>query len=231
MLKSSDIGARYKLVLGTNITILALALVPYYDTIVPVMLTLFTRSNIVLELLGVFFHNPSSRFYLREIERLTKKPVGTIQRHLSKLEGDGILKSELKANLKFFSLNTDYPYFSELQSVVLKELRRAKLENNLKALLRALKKDYHPEKIILFGSMASGKISPDTDIDILVIKSGLPKRYLDRTKQLAPFISGRDVGVDIVAWTPAEFELEATENLFLQNEIIKKGKVLYDRAA
>lgn len=195
------------------------------------MHTLVTQSDKGFELLGLFFRNPSSRYYLREIVRLLKRPVGSIQRHLARMEKDGVLKSFTEGNLKYFSLNTNYPYFPELESVMLRELRRNELEKNLKSVIRVLKKSFKPEKIILFGSLATGRVSPDGDLDLLIVKKNVPERYWDRIKKLASLIADFSVGIDFTIWTPKELEDETKKNLFLKEEILQKGKVVYERAA
>jgi len=195
------------------------------------MLTLMGHSQILQQLLGLFFSNPASKYYLREIERLTKKPVGSLQRHLAQLEKEGVLKSWKEGPLKYFSLNLEYPYFSELKSVVLRELRRKELQKNLQKILKSLKEKYRPEKVILFGSLARGWVSPESDLDLLIIKHDVPKRYWDRVKELAPLLSNSDVGVDYVIWTPQELAEGIGTNLFLKKEMLSKGKVVYERAA
>lgn len=41
---------------------------------------------------------------------------------------------------------------------------------------------YNPDKIILFGSYASGNPSDDSDLDLFVIKdSDLPRRFFNQT--------------------------------------------------
>jgi predicted nucleotidyltransferase len=88
-----------------------------------------------------------------------------------------------------------------------------------------------PEKIILFGSYADGNPTHDSDVDLLVImetKKKRAKRYLAVSSLLHP----RQFPVDIIVKTPKEVE-EALkggkDNSFFIREIIKKGKVLYDR--
>lgn len=209
----------------------SLAPVSIYDTIVPDMLTAFIKSDIMIAILELFFSRPGRRFYLRELQRMIGKPVGSLQRHLSNLAEEGILKSEMQGPLKYFSVDESYIHYPELKNIVLREIRRQKLDSDLRKLLKRLKKSYHPEKIILFGSMARGRVSPDSDIDIMVIKRDVPKRYWDRVKEISPLVANCDVGVDFVIWTPKELEAELTKNAFLRDEILKGGKILYERAA
>ncbi len=86
-----------------------------------------------------------------------------------------------------------------------------------------------PEKIILFGSYAEGNPTHDSDIDLLVITDGNSK---EKYRAISMLLYPRQFPVDIIVKTPNEVE-EALkggkDNSFFIREIIKKGKVLYDR--
>lgn len=88
-----------------------------------------------------------------------------------------------------------------------------------------------PEKIILFGSYADGNPTHDSDVDLLVIMKTRKKRA-ERYVAVSQLLHPRQFPVDIVVKTPKEVE-EAMkggkDNSFFIREIIKKGKVLYDR--
>ena len=88
-----------------------------------------------------------------------------------------------------------------------------------------------PEKIILFGSYAHGNPTHDSDVDLLVIMKTRKKRA-ERYVAVSQVLYPRRFPVDIIVKTPKEVE-EAMkggkDNSFFIREIIKKGKVLYDR--
>ena len=86
-----------------------------------------------------------------------------------------------------------------------------------------------PEKIILFGSYAYGNPTPDSDVDLLVIME-TRAREIDRYVAVSNLLYPRQFPVDILVKTPKEMEIEArkTGNFFMR-EILKKGKVLYER--
>jgi uncharacterized protein len=56
--------------------------------------------------------------------------------------------------------------------------RYAQLTKALNQILAALQKEYKPEKIILFGSMASGTVGEWSDIDLAIIKH-TDKAFMD----------------------------------------------------
>ena len=87
---------------------------------------------------------------------------------------------------------------------------------------------FNPDKIILFGSYASGTPNNDSDIDLLVIKdTDLPrhKRSFDIQKMLI----GSMIPMDILVYTNTEFEKEKNEKNSFLNSAIKTSKILYER--
>jgi len=87
-----------------------------------------------------------------------------------------------------------------------------------------------PEKIILFGSYAYGNPTPDSDVDLLVIMKTKSKE-IDRYVAVSNLLYPRQFPVDILVKTPKEIEAEASKKgNFFMHEILKKGKVLYERS-
>jgi predicted nucleotidyltransferase len=86
-----------------------------------------------------------------------------------------------------------------------------------------------PEKIILFGSYAYGKPTPDSDVDLLVImKTGA--KEIDRYIKVSNLLYPRQFPLDIIVKTPKEIEAERKkQGNFFMREILAKGKVLYER--
>ena len=88
-----------------------------------------------------------------------------------------------------------------------------------------------PEKIILFGSYAYGTPTPDSDVDLLVIMK-TKAREIDSIVAVSNLLDPREFPVDILVKTPQEVEdalKGGTDNGFFIRNILKKGKVLYDR--
>jgi predicted nucleotidyltransferase len=106
--------------------------------------------------------------------------------------------------------------------------RREKLAKSLDHILHVLTRQYEPEKVILFGSMASDEVSEWSDIDLVIIKdTSLP--FLQRLKEVA-LLCRASVGVDFLVYTPDEFaQMVAERNPFILEEIIHRGRVLYEQ--
>jgi predicted nucleotidyltransferase len=96
----------------------------------------------------------------------------------------------------------------------------------LRRILNLLKK-YKPQKVILFGSYANGTNDPYSDIDLVIIKN-TRRRFLDRIRDVIEIIKP-NFAIDILVYTPKEFqEMFSEGNLFVES-VIKKGKVVYEK--
>jgi predicted nucleotidyltransferase len=106
--------------------------------------------------------------------------------------------------------------------------RRAKLADALTHILHTLATEYHPEKVILFGSLAAETVGEWSDLDLVIVKdTTLP--FLQRLKEVA-LLCRAQVGVDYLVYTPNEFaDMVAQENPFIVNEVLHRGKVVYER--
>ncbi|MDA8334644.1 MAG: nucleotidyltransferase domain-containing protein [Peptococcaceae bacterium] len=103
------------------------------------------------------------------------------------------------------------------------------LNTELDRIVSVLINEYDPQKIILFGSLASGNIHEFSDIDLIVIKES-DKGFYDRLEEVGLLIMPEITGADILVYTPKEFESKK-DSPFFREEVFKKGKVLYDAKA
>lgn len=100
-------------------------------------------------------------------------------------------------------------------------------ENRIAKLAERIVREFHPDKIILFGSYAHGQPRPDSDIDLLVV---LPfegkgfRKSLEILNRVAP-----EFPVDLLARRPADTAQRYAEGDPLIREALDRGKVLYER--
>jgi predicted nucleotidyltransferase len=108
------------------------------------------------------------------------------------------------------------------------EERKQILNEELKRIVELIIREYAPQKIILFGSLATNHIHEWSDIDLAIIKD-TDKRFLDRLHEVHLMTKPR-VGVNFIVYTPFELQRMLDENrYFLVKEILGKGEVLYER--
>ena len=88
----------------------------------------------------------------------------------------------------------------------------------------SLLKAYNPQKIILFGSRASGQAGGESDWDIAVIKD-TDDPYHDRVIAARRLLR-TTVAVDLFVFTQEELNYYQAKNPLI-HEIVAKGKVIY----
>lgn len=111
---------------------------------------------------------------------------------------------------------------------ILIERRKEILEKELKRIVDIIIRQYSPQKIILFGSLSSGRIHEWSDIDLVIIKD-TKDRFIERLHKVH-LMSSPEVGVNFIVYTPREVEIFKKQNhYFFVEEIQKKGKVIYER--
>lgn len=100
----------------------------------------------------------------------------------------------------------------------------------LAEIVKKLKKDYKPLKIILFGSHAYGQPKDDSDLDLLILKN-TKKRPVDRFVNVKRIIYNPKWKIPIspLVYTPKELENRLRMGDDFISEITEKGIVLYER--
>jgi predicted nucleotidyltransferase len=92
----------------------------------------------------------------------------------------------------------------------------------------AIGRKFRPQRIILFGSYAYGKPTPDSDVDLLVVMRhrgrGMNKAIEIETKVPAPF------PCDLLVRSPRKLQERLVLGDFFLREIVAKGQVLYETA-
>lgn len=105
--------------------------------------------------------------------------------------------------------------------------RRQQLESELTHIVKTLREKYEPEKIIAFGSFIRGTTHIWSDLDLAIIKE-TDKQFVDRLIEVARLL-GAGIAVDVLVYTPDEFSQMQKTNYFVKDEIVGKGKVIYDK--
>ena len=96
----------------------------------------------------------------------------------------------------------------------------------IKALGQRIGREFHPERVVLFGSYASGTATEDSDVDMLVVISHKGKGW-----RLAGKIRGRvnpQFPVDLLVRSPKQIKERLNLGDCFLKEITEKGKVLYE---
>lgn len=102
------------------------------------------------------------------------------------------------------------------------------LRTEANRITKILVQNYKPQRVILFGSTARGDDKLESDLDILVIKN-TNKNYFDRIFEAMKYVN-TDKSVDMMVFTPKEFEKAQNEKRVFIKQVLKYGVNLYEQA-
>jgi predicted nucleotidyltransferase len=96
--------------------------------------------------------------------------------------------------------------------------------------VRRIVEQFHPQRIILFGSRATGQSGPDSDADLLVVMpvSGSKRKA---AVQIDLALTGIDLPIDILVVTPEDLEGQRECIGSIIGTALREGKVVYEQAA
>lgn len=114
--------------------------------------------------LGLLLLRPEQAYHVREIARLTDTPAGTLHKELSRLAEGGILRRAKRGNQVLYQADRACPIFEELASILRKTSGLASVIADALASEAA-----QIEAAFIFGSVAAGRDTAASDIDVMVI--------------------------------------------------------------
>jgi len=100
---------------------------------------------------------------------------------------------------------------------------------SLSAAIHSIVRELDPLKIVLFGSYAYGTPNRNSDVDLLIIMD-TNKPHKERSWAVSRLLIPRPFPVDILVKTPVEIDKALETGDFFLQEILTRGKVLYDRS-
>ena len=83
-----------------------------------------------------------------------------------------------------------------------------------------------PERIIMFGSAARGRMGPGSDVDLLVVKSGANR--LELAQRIYANLHGAGEAVDVIVVTPEDVDRYGDNPALLIRSALEEGEVVYD---
>ena len=116
------------------------------------------------------------------------------------------------------------PLSCQLNNVWIKHMDKFELTKRIYTCFAHLQ----PQQILLFGSWSRNQQDSCSDVDIIVVYE-TQKRFMDRLQEL--YVSWNlPLAVDILAYTPEEFDIMRKESSFVQ-DAIEEGEIIYEHAA
>ena len=91
--------------------------------------------------------------------------------------------------------------------------------------IRRIASALQPEKIILFGSAAKGEMGPDSDVDLLVVKSDVHRRKT--AWKIDESLIGIPVPIDVIVAAPEDLEKHKDTIGLIYRPALLEGRVIY----
>ncbi len=180
--------------------------IPKKGTIIPNMRTndsvhglgdvLFSKTR--RHLFRLLFGQPDRTYHVNELVRLAGVGIGSVSRELDKLSSSGLVTVERVGNQKRCQANKASPIFGEIRGIVLKTFGLGDvLRDALSGLADRISVAF------VYGSVAKGTDTTDSDIDILVI--GKELSYVDLVSALADAEQQLERPINPTLYTADEF--------------------------
>ena len=104
-------------------------------------------------------------------------------------------------------------------------------EEIINEMVRLIKDQIKPEKIILFGSYARGTAGPDSDVDLMVVMPLERGKRREKAAEIYQLLGGMGLPKDIIIVSPEDLVNYRDLLGTIIKPALEEGKILYDRAA
>ena len=177
---------------------------------------LFTKTQ--QKLLGLLYGRPGKSFFTNEIVRLAEMGKGTISRELEKMQRAGLLTVQRVGNQTHYQANAGCPVYSELLAIVRKTFGVADV---IREAMEPVKQ--RVEFSFIYGSLAKGTDSSNSDIDLLVVADDLSFAELMSVLAGAEMSLGRPINPTVYTREETMARL-AAGNAFL-SKVMEQPKI------
>jgi len=169
----------------------------------------FMISRVRVQIMELFFNQPSEMYFVREITRQTHEEINAVRRELDRMLEAGILKSEERGNRLYYYLNRNYTFYPEL-------LRMVKKCTGLGLKLIKQRKKLGTVKFIMFsGKYVSTDASKRTDVDILVVGDVVLAELESLMKEEETKI-GREISYSVLPEDEFEFRKQRRDPFLME---------------
>jgi predicted nucleotidyltransferase len=100
----------------------------------------------------------------------------------------------------------------------------------IRALVKHIVQNFNPEKVILFGSYAFGQPNKWSDVDLLVVMDTPPEGEVATAMTISNSLPPHWFSIDIIVRSQATIERRIPLGDWFLKEIMRQGKVMYERS-
>lgn len=172
-------------------------------------------SKVRAAIFTLLFGVEDRELHTRELARQTDFAEPSIRQELKNLVDIGLLDSHRDGNRRYYKANDSHPLYPAIQELVSKT-------TGLPALLREALDDPDISCAFLFGSIATGKQTADSDIDLVVI-GNIGLRRLTRLLGRSTELSGREINPHVL--TPSEYQDRCKKKDHFVTQVIAGKKI------
>lgn len=99
--------------------------------------------------------------------------------------------------------------------------------NDIQRYCDAIAREFRPQRIVVFGSYANGRVTKDSDVDVMVVMPYSRKRRIRQSLAIRRRISA-GFPVDILVRQSKEIARRLREGDSFITEVMTRGKVMYE---
>jgi predicted nucleotidyltransferase len=161
-------------------------------------------SRVQARVLGILFGAPDSDFAITEIIDRAGSGRGAVQRELKRLTDAGIVALNVRGSRKLYQANRESPVFPELRQLIQKTIGAVDP-------IREVLLPFRPSIACAFvyGSVARGRDTAKSDIDLMIIADTLTYSEIFSALQSAEKILARPINPNLM--TPGEWQQKIRE--------------------
>lgn len=179
-----------------------------------------------IKILRLLIHNENQEYYLDEIARLTGVSCGTIYPALKELLETRIIIQRKIGRSPLYKINKSHLLFQKIKELI--DFEKKSLISVAEEFVSSLPKKT-VTAVILFGSVARGKFTEKSDIDILLIYKN--KKEGGKVEKIIDILLDKyDVHVVPLFLTNKEVQERIKKFDNLITTIINEGKLIYGEA-
>jgi predicted nucleotidyltransferase len=169
-------------------------------------------------LLAPLLLNPDHSFGTLELVRLSGAGTGAGHSQIKKLIEAGVVRVSELGNQKRIQINQACPIYPELRALCLKTFG---LADRLRDAVLPLAERIHVA--FIFGSIAKGSDTADSDIDVMVVSDDLAYADLFNVLSSAEETLGRKISPTL--YGTAEFERKVTDDNHFVTRVLTQPKI------
>ena len=102
------------------------------------------------------------------------------------------------------------------------------VNKHIRQMVKRIVAQFHPERIILFGSHARGEAATDSDVDLLIVMPVTGSK-LRKAVEIGVALHDIPVAKDVIVVTPEDFEWRKEIVGTIERPAARDGRLLYAR--